>query len=340
MSDISPSDDHAEFEANQRGELTETQVQDIRHLFVFHLKRSSHQWLFVFLSTLILFAIGLILRNGLPKPATWATLLGFSATFGAFFAFFFTAPEFGYTVFLLRVWREAQNKRVSAARGQIVWRRGQFRFTIEGRELHYYKYEILSIRPGPCDFLFLPRTGWLVFLRSLTTPKQAFALIQDALCEALGFSREDLAENRHGRLSAKQRARLPLILFPQASLAIISLGAFSLICLTLVIFSVWAPISRRELMPMLLIGGLALAFAVGIARPAIKTFRDIRNAKIKNIEGLVSINEHGVCIIGELKFQIPPGAIHALFQIPHRAFYLENTKTLLSIEPLPPDEQT
>ena len=181
----------------------------------------------------------------------------------------------------VRLQRDLSGGLIAQAEGQALFERSGYVARINGRPLLASDgSRYVGLAPGSYRFYFLPLTFRLLSAEALTPlmPTHAHAGVIDALAQAHNFDLNDLASNRQGRLSARQRLRLARgVVFLQ----IVTLGLLGAL--------VWMLLRAPETEPWsaLILGALAATTAYF----TYKRISDLLAGQVVQVEGFVSRQE-------------------------------------------------
>jgi hypothetical protein len=222
---------------------------------------------------------------------------------------------------------------IAQAEGQVIFERSGYVARANGRLLLATDgSREIGLMPGPYRFYFLPRMGWLLSAEALgpLMAVQPHAGVLDALAQAHHFDLSDLAANRQGQLSTRQRLGLTRGV---VGLQVVTLGALALL--------VWMLVSAPQTEPWsALILGLILA---GIAYATYRRVNDLLGGQVVWLEGVISRVEDSsgdsssyYYVLAGQRFSVSSTAYAALVEsLRYRLYYTPRTKKLVSIEPLP-----
>ncbi len=281
-----------------------------------------------------------------------------------------------------RIWREADRGKVMSVTGQITWTRGRRRGrlvpVVPGQRIrvlylptdsrfHLYGGSV-DCPPGTYQLSYLPRIGVLVESEwcDSTDEHAAAAGTQAALAQIFNFLDADVAANRAGRLSKRQRWRLrrarvgaSLLPSPPLLFVLLLLGSGISFCGTavLVIYRMATMPVAVQVLTIFSVWGAFLLLAVTVWRirrlqpdQYLRKLRgDLRAGTVAMVEGLgrrsyrkhVSVEKgfemtdlYYSYAIGEQEFDLPFRAWYnaCLTGMFCRAYYAPHSRQLLSFE--------
>ena len=151
-----------------------------------------------------------------------------------------------------------------------------------------------------------------------------------SLAAQLGFSPDDLAANRNGKLSDYQRGRLRFMLLRDTLLY----GLFALVPFVILVVLLTAQSSSPFV--LLILALLVLAFVVYIVNLQRSTRADL-SGEVKVVTGRVDLRDVGRGIyrigVGQQNFQVSAKVYYAFADGRfYRVYYTPNLKTILSAE--------
>jgi hypothetical protein len=244
-----------------------------------------------------------------------------------------------------RIRREVEAGRVAQAEGEVRARRGGYVARAGGRTLRSpIGARAVFLAPGTYSFYFLPSTGVLVSAEPrqglstigtpgiLGAPGMPSAALVATLGRALRFSEDDLALNRQGRLSERQRRR---IVRSMAVWTVIVLALCLVVPPILIVAVRMWQVGCVIAIILLLAGGILLLLRISA--------RDLRSGMVLAVRGpvqrmMVSDGEGGRTYhytVAGLRFMVSRAAYDALIpNLPYAVYYLPRGRALLSMEPL------
>jgi hypothetical protein len=224
------------------------------------------------------------------------------------------------------------------SQGAIAYAQGQVTFSSKGylaaasgrRFLALNGNRVINLAPGAYRFYYLRASRRLLSAEPLARygAAQPQAPLLETLASVHGFSLGDLAMNRQGWLSARQRSKLlrAAVLWVGFTVA----GALALL--------LWMP-DDLELTGIVIL----LIFALLLLYIGYTHYADMLAGRVAMLEGVVVSNkrsgdEGGYTyhyVIGRESFLVSESAYLALISgLPYRVYYGPKSKKLLSIEPL------
>ncbi len=237
-----------------------------------------------------------------------------------------------------RVRHELDSGYIPSEEGRVEWTGSHYRIVASVNWLRSI-YGPIDVLPGRYQFYLLPGSRYLLSADPLDTPEMSRAALTDVLGRVFKFTPDDLAANREGRIAPAQATRFRssaiqtgllaavflAILVGAAVLAVTfpsawylaAFGMWFLICLFVLPSMIHYSIDRlRESHDQ-------VAMVQG---PGEKTFRSRRAAVIKSY------------LINDQRFDVSGHAYNAMVDGEmYRVYYTPRTKTILSIEAIPPD---
>jgi hypothetical protein len=244
--------------------------------------------------------------------------------------------------------------RVEQADGRLTWRGRDYRGAVEGRgDLHLLPGD--ERQPGAYRFYYLPRSGYIANAERLFlggTEADALAELRRALEDEFNFTEDDLAENRAGHLSPRQRTAL---IFSQLRNALLW-APFLLMGLAFAVlfpfFFILQPLWQGEPVEVgAWVGGLiglifGSVFASIIVVSGLNALRDLLVGAVQSVEGHVDKRivtrssgrsrrtDYYYTLNGQ-QFRVNRTAYNALVEgRPYRLHYLPRSKQVVSVEPL------
>ncbi len=234
-----------------------------------------------------------------------------------------------------RVTRELASGAIPSEEGRIEWTGWRYRVVASTSGLRSI-YGPLNAMPGRYRCYLLPGSRYLLSAAPLETPHEYHDALTDVLGRVHGFSRDDVAVNREGRISPAQKARLRWNAIRTGLLAVVFLAV-------LVGGFVLASIARSAWYAVATIGwavilALVLPTMVGYG---IKWLRE-GNDTIATVQGtggrgftypVFGRSTVKYYIINGTRFDVGSRAYDALVEgEPYRVYYTQFTKTIVSIE--------
>jgi hypothetical protein len=168
---------------------------------------------------------------------------------------------------------------------------------------------------------------------------------QKELCFALGFNEQDLALNRKGRMSERQKERAS----QRERINSKSLFAFTVfcICLAFISFSIFIVVASKfapETVSILPIPFLMSIIGLWITWDLMRDYRamksDFQNGKLKSIEGLAIVdighrNKEASLTINGMRFHPNRNTLLRIKQLePHIVYYVPKSKVVVAVEVL------
>lgn len=348
MTPLTPPDsDYLSY--NRAGEMPPAQAQRLRIRLLPHLFTGT--FLLVALAPFF-FCFGTAL---LPELLTEPPLTVFGLAFVLIFLLTFGLGGVSAGWRPLLGMLDLAGSRVEQADGRLIWRGRDYRGAVEGRsDLHLLPGD--ERQPGAYRFYFLPRSGYIINAERLFlggAESDALVELRRALEDEFNFTEDDLAENRSGRLSPRQRTAL---LFLQLRNALLW-APFLLLGLAFAVlfpfFFILQPLWQGEHVEVgAWVGGLiglifGSVFALVIGLSGINVVRDLLGGAVQSIEGHVDkqiITGGGrrnrstryYYMLNGRRFLVNRTAYNALVEgRPYRLYFLPRSRQLVSVEPLP-----
>lgn len=242
----------------------------------------------------------------------------------------------------LLTWRDLSADQVAAADGQVAWARNAYR--VRGFPRPFWTSDVVALPPGPYRFYYLPTSGRVIGAEALGLPGLSGTHeVQNILGEVLKFSLADLQANQQNQLSAPQSDRL------RNGMLGYGLGAAACLCGAFGALGTWlfalTSLFDSDNTPWPIFGLLALIFGSVLAWLAFTRWQDFSAGQVNRVEGFVdkyivsSRNSRSYYYRvnqGPLRFGVSHPAYEALLPGHYRLYYTQHSKTLLSLEPLPP----
>lgn len=269
-----------------------------------------------------------------------------------------TTAMFGWQIWKgLRQRQEIKRGPVVWADGEVIVRGERFEVLIPDGRLQspVQKFNLL---PGPYRFYFLPRSRFLLSAESieqnaadlvanaLNIPRLPADLTRalPALMQTFRFNEADLAQNRAGGLTNRQRGRtfLDILLYLGMLLAVTFFAG-------LVVAGYWFGWTEPEIPDSWLfqvwqfvcLGGIVL-FAFGYPLWNIATrLIDILSGQVSTLSGPIQFKIRGgrsstsYYVIQGQEFQVKHTAYHSFIEkLPYHVYYIPRTKEIVSLEPV------
>ncbi len=229
-----------------------------------------------------------------------------------------------------RLLRDLAGGSIEQAEGQVVFERTGYVARVNGRLLRdsVGKTEV-NLPPGWYRFYVLPLTSRVLSAEALSPLSQGQAAVLDALAQAHRFTFNDLACNRLGQLSARQRGRLARGI----------VGLLVVLAGLLVLFA-WLLATLPADWWLLLVSGL---FATVAAYAISKRASDLLAGRVALLEGVVSREESTsdesttyYYVLAGKRFEVSGAAHGALVEgLRYRLYYTPASEKVVSVEPLP-----
>lgn len=211
-------------------------------------------------------------------PMVWS--LGFTA----FIAVMIGGADLAHRRLVARTHADLARSNIQSAEGKVTWGRnspyyfGAYVARVGHRQLRTTDIK-LNLKPGAYRFYFLAESGWLLSAQALeSTPADTSADEHlRRLAQRHGFTLSELAANRRGYLSARQRLSDLLVLLGAG----LGAGAFGLLALI-------SPPTANPLGNVLLLG-----LAVFVAYLGIRRARSVFNGQVAHLDGRVYVRYAG-----------------------------------------------
>ena len=334
--------DKQAFQANQHGEITLSQRQNLKIDDLW--KRLA----LLFIATPVITSIfGVIIFNAISDD-TWYTNLPFILILGGISLL--TLCYGSYQLSLEwrknnRRKRDIANNAISLGQGQLSHDKKGYSFELNtGLQLHLPTGVSNGLIPGVIYQLFyLEESGFCLSAAEIrqTSQLQVQNALNEILGRANGFSSEDLLANQNNEVTFAQRKKpfasvltgamivllfiiflIPFILQPFSQDFVLSVFAVVLIVIVVGILPFIGTM-------MLLNGLIDFAFPK-LQQMQGKVRKEIRVSKTKNQ------SVHYYYVMGEQRFEVNKTAYTALIDgLEYRIYYLPRTKKLISIEHIP-----
>ncbi|MBI4492652.1 MAG: hypothetical protein HY690_07665 [Chloroflexi bacterium] len=226
---------------------------------------------------------------------------------------------------------------ITSEEGRVEWTGRRYRVAASAKGLRSV-YGPLNLMPGRYQFYLLPGSRYLLSADPLDTPQVSCAALTGVLGQVLGFTKDDLAANREGRISPAQATRLRSRAIQTGLLATVFLavfvGAFVLAFTFrstwyLVSFGIWLLISLLVLPSMIHYSMDRLRERHGsiasVRGHGSKDFRRNSRALIKSY------------VVSGKRFDVSGRAYDAMVEgEAYRVHYTPIGETILSVEAIPP----
>ena len=231
----------------------------------------------------------------------------------------------------------ASGFRIARSRGEVAWGRGAYMATVAGKSLispsftnyavvpsYWNHFELLP--PGSYDFDLLPESGFVVSAEPIASDQRDAA--RATLLVAFKMRESELAANRPGRATGRQRWRLAVSSWPLFLMApVLAVACY------LFLREMPGPPELGAILTLLLLLLLTVAAIVFTGRP----LWDIIEGEVLSTTGLVSFSyaESDVTgSIGAIEFTASSTQARALQSgRPYRVYYFRRSHRLLSAEP-------
>jgi hypothetical protein len=315
--------------ANVRGQITEAQrgaARQVGTLFIFlvlfAVAAAGGGW-FAFMGVLLLL-------EGLPAGYF---LCGLALWLGGSLA----AVCVFRLVGVVRAWQDLSEGRVEHAEGEVRWRGHRYAAEYPGRPV-WTNNTVTGLAPGACRFYYLPRSGFLLSAQPLPGLTVAEGQgLADVLARVHRFGPEDLARNRNGQLSARQKARL--------ARSALGFGLFGAGALAFMGFGSWGmaldddPGKWIGIGVLLLIGVILGGLMAGLS---LQLLRDAAQGSVKQAQGVVrrSMRSSGKSTsyyyhVEQKQFSVSAAAYAALpLDQAFRVYYTPRSRRIVGMEPL------
>jgi hypothetical protein len=332
--------DRQDWQANQRGEITETQYSRLMGSLGLQ-SGCALVAVFMILMPMVCFVpVFMLMDEGADFLIPAIFLIVFGLIILAVFATQFV-KFYGSIRRLQALRRDRENRAVRMAQGELAFDKGQYIARAGGRDLFLpTSTNIGGLKPGSTyRFQYLEESGFLLSAEEAfeASPARARNSLLEILAQANKFSLQDLERNRSGELTEEQRRKgLPNILGG------LLFGGVPFVILALVLFTGDENGLETWFLPIifLLIFGAVGAWMMftGLADymahvPLV--VEGVGGKRKRSSSGRRSRRTVYYYVIGEQSFQVSPEAFTALIEGQrYRAYLLPKSKKLLTIEPL------
>jgi hypothetical protein len=262
-----------------------------------------------------------------------------------------------------RLLQAADARQIERGQGEVVWdqKKSNYIARTPNRQLTTARSSLSLPPPGPYHFYYLAESGVLLSARPIHThtgalafpdllaatglpgDEQAILALQQALCQALSFDMGDLAYNRQGMLSGRQRRQASRKVFwgTVGSIIILPVG------LGILVASIVYPLMHHEAIFVGCFGFVGLLMFLGalygVTAGRRKQFAELSGGVIQQVDGVIQPREVGggedstsyYYDIDKRSFSVSSAAHQALVrELRYRVYYLASLDLLLSVEPL------
>jgi hypothetical protein len=332
--------DKQDWQANQRGEITETQYSRLMGSLGLQGGIVLVAVFMVLMPLLCFVPFFIFLEEGENVLIPAIFLLVFGVIILVVFAVQFV-KFYGSIRQMQALRRDRENRAVRQAQGELAFDKGKYIVRAGGRDLSLpVSANIGGLKPGSTyRFQYLEESGFVLSAEEAfeASPARARSSLLEILAQANKFDLQDLERNRNGELTEEQRRKgLPSIL-GGLFFGIIPLGIIALVLF------VGDDIGMEAwIMPgiFLLIFGAVGAWMMftGLADYMAHvplTVEGVGGKRKRTTSGRRSRRTVFYYVIGEQSFQVSQEAYTALIEGQrYRAYLLPKTKKLLTIEPL------
>lgn len=234
-----------------------------------------------------------------------------------------------------RVTRELASGAIPSEEGRIEWTGWRYRVVASTSGLRSI-YGPLNAMPGRYRCYLLPGSRYLLSADPLETPHEYQDALTDVLGRVHGFSRDDLAVNREGRITPAQKARLRWNAIQTGLLAIVFLavlaGGFVLASIARSAWYAVATIGWAIILALVL--PTMAGYCIKWLREGNDTIATVQGTGWKGftypVSGRSTLKHY---IINGTRFDVGSRAYDALVEgAPYRVYHTPFTKTILSIE--------
>jgi hypothetical protein len=216
---------------------------------------------------------GLLLAEG---ATSGAILIGLTAVVAGAFGLYCLYRIAGAVLTQL----DLNEGRIEQAEGRSRWTGMSYAAEWEGRS-RWTAGTLGALGPGAYQFYYLPRSGRVLSAAPLPgMARQAEEDLQTVLGRVHGFGEADLALNRHGRMSPRQKRRL--------TAAALGFGLLGGVAAVFVAFGAWAlvdAVGGEDWLSGALMAGMGLILALLMAWLVLQIAGDVAKGSVKQVKG-------------------------------------------------------
>lgn len=234
-----------------------------------------------------------------------------------------------------RITQELASGTIPSEEGRVEWTGWRYRVVASTSGLRSI-YGPLNAMPGRYRCYLLPGSRYLLSADPLETPHEYHAALTDVLGRVHGFSRDDLAVNREGRIAPAQMARLRSHAIQTGLLAIVFLAVFvGGFVLAYILRSAWYAVATAGWAVVLaLVLPTMVRYCINWLRERNDTIATMQGSGEKGftytVSGRSTVKYY---LINGTRFDVGSRAYDALVEgEQYRVYYTPLTKTIVSIE--------